>query len=82
MLYVIQSILYITNVATADNFLNEINDFINLLPSWDEKLKEWLIANPSKTVVAITQSKVTPEAIEYIDEVIAKKNGKYCVGWR
>ncbi len=40
MLYITQSILYRSNATTASHLLSEINDFISLLPSWDEKPKE------------------------------------------
>lgn len=74
MLYIIQSILYRVNEVSALKLFNEVNDFINILPEWNEKPNEWLIAHPSKKVVAVTHSGITPEAREYIDDVIAKKS--------
>lgn len=72
MLYIIQSILYRQKVLSAHNLYGELKDIINLLPAWDNKPQKWLIANPLKEIVALSNSAVSSEALDYLDSLISK----------
>jgi hypothetical protein len=43
------------------------------LPRWDNKPKEWFVANPLKDIIALSHSGISREALEYLDEKILKK---------
>lgn len=73
MLYIIQSILYRKENVTALRFFYELKEVIDIFPSWDNKPKEWFIANPLKDIIALFYSGVSIEALEYLYEKILQK---------
>lgn len=75
MFYKLQGLFYRKNSETALNLLNEMCSFINLLPDWVEKPDNWLIANPSKKIIAIENGLVTQEAIDYVNGLIDSDGG-------
>ncbi|MCB5309801.1 Imm52 family immunity protein [Yersinia massiliensis] len=70
MYYKIQSLLYRTDKLTPYNLLNELKNIIDVMPTWQEKGNDWLIAHPSKRMIAINKLGVTEEALFYVDCLI------------
>ena len=68
MYYKIQSLLYKIEKLTLYDLLSELKHIIDVMPAWQEKGSDWLIAHPSKRMIAINA----------LDWVLQKKN---CPMW-
>lgn len=73
MFFKIQCVFYRERKATAQEILSELNKFISLIPAWSIKPEKWLIAHPSKTMVAISNQAITDEAITYVESMMSLK---------
>lgn len=65
-----QSLLYRKDELSASQLFKELKYLIDSLPEWKEKGNSWLIAHPSKKVVAFNKSNVTDAALAYVDSLI------------
>lgn len=73
MLYKIQFVFYREKKATAQEILDELNRFVSLIPAWNVKPAIWLIAHPSKEMIAISNETITDETIAYTESMISLK---------
>jgi len=73
MLYKIQIVFYREKKATAREILSELNDLVNLIPSWKVKPRIWYMAHPLEEMVAISDARVTNKAIEYTESLMSSK---------
>lgn len=73
MLYLIQSIFYRESEISATEIINELRAFINFLPAWEEKPKEWIITHPKEKIIAIDKMGVSNSAVEYVTAIMAKR---------
>lgn len=73
MYYKIHSLLYRKDILTAIQLFNELRYLIDALPSWVEKKKNWLIAHPSKRIIAINELGFSEDALAYVDYLIVNK---------
>ncbi|WP_392433411.1 hypothetical protein ACF3VQ_03415 [Yersinia sp. HM-2024] len=70
MYYKIQSLLYKIEKLTLYDLLNELKHIIDVMPAWQEKGSDWLIAHPSKRMIAINALGITEEELSYVDYLI------------
>lgn len=73
MHYKIHSLLYRKDILTAVQLFKELGYLIDALPSWVEKKKIWLIAHPSKKIIALNELGISEEALAYVDYLIVNK---------
>lgn len=73
MHYKIHSLLYRKDILTAVQLFKELRYLIDALPSWVEKKKNWLIAHPSKKIIALNELGISEEALAYVDYLIVNK---------
>lgn len=73
MYYKIHSLLYRKDNLTAIQLFKELRYLIDALPSWVEKKKNWLIAHPSKKIIALNELGFSEDALAYVDYLIINK---------
>lgn len=70
MHYKIQSLLYRKNNLTSYQLFKELKYLIDVLPAWQEKKHNWLIAHPSRRIIAINEMGIIEDALSYVDYLI------------
>lgn len=70
MHYKIQSLLYRKNNLTSYQLFKELKYLIDVLPTWQEKKHNWLIAHPSRRIIAINEMGIVEDALSYVDYLI------------
>lgn len=70
MYYKIQSLLYRKNNLTSYQLFKELKYLIDSLPAWQEKKNSWLIAHPSKRMIAFNEMDMTEDALSYVGSLI------------
>ncbi|MEG0205986.1 MAG: Imm52 family immunity protein [Citrobacter sp.] len=73
MHYKIHSLLYRKDILTAIQLFKELRYLIDALPGWVEKKKNWLIAHPSKKIIALNELGFSEDALAYVDYLIVRK---------
>lgn len=73
MHYKIHSLLYRKDILTAIQLFKELRYLIDALPSWVEKKTNWLIAHPSKKIIALNELGFSDDALAYVDYLIVNK---------
>lgn len=73
MHYKIHSLLYRKDILTAIQLFEELRYLIDAMPNWVEKKKNWLIAHPSKKVIALNKLGFSEDALAYVDYLIVNK---------
>jgi len=73
MHYKIHSLRYRKDILTAVQLFKELGCLIDALPSWVEKKKIWLIAHPSKEIIALKELGISEDALAYVDYLIENK---------
>ena len=73
MHYKIHSSLYRKDIVTAIQLFKELKYLIDALPNWVEKKNNWLIAHPSKKIIALNEHGFSEEALAYVDYLIVNQ---------
>lgn len=73
MHYKIHSSLYRKDIVTAIKLFKELKYLIDALPNWVEKKNNWLIAHPSKKIIALNEHGFSEEALAYVDYLIVNQ---------
>lgn len=73
MHYKIHSLVYRKDIVTAIQLFKELKYLIDALPCWVEKKNNWLIAHPSKRIVALNEHGFSEDALAYVDSLIVNK---------
>lgn len=73
MFYKIQFIFYRKKNTVQQDIFNDLILFIKQLPDWKEKPSQWLIAHPTKTLIAIDNGEATSDARSYIEVMMLSK---------
>ena len=73
MHYKIHSLLYRKDILTAVQLFKELRYLIDALPCWVEKKKNWLIAHPSRKIIALSELGFSEDALAYVDYLIVNK---------
>jgi len=73
MHYKIHSLLYRQDITTATQLFEELRYLIDILPDWVEKKNNWLIAHPSKKIVALNELGFSEDALVYVEYLIVNK---------
>lgn len=79
MQYNIQSLLYRKDDLNACSLLKEVRYLIDIMPGWEEKKECWVIAHPSKKVMAFNSHGVSDEALDYVQKLIDNNKLIYLV---
>lgn len=72
MFYKVQFIFYRDKTGSAPDLLSELMSFVNKIPDWQEKPKEWIIAHPSEFMLAFKDGNINDEAVKYVETIIQK----------
>lgn len=79
MQYNIQSLLYRKDDLSACFLFKEVRYLISIMPGWAEKKECWVIAHPSKKVMAFNSHGVSDEALDYVQDLIDNNKLIYLV---
>lgn len=79
MQYNIQSVLYRNDELSARYLFKEVMYLIDIMPRWAERKECWVIAHPSKKVMAFNSHGFSDEALSHIQGLIDNNKPIYLV---
>ena len=79
MQYNIQSLLYRNDELNAHSLFKEVKYLIHVMPTWPEKKECWVIAHPSKKIIAFNSHGFSDEALTYVQGLIDNNKPIYLV---